>query len=164
MFDFYKKMKMDFKLIALEGSNFVDFFKLDNLKLKEMGAKRMIVDEVPGFPCRVSLQDAELGEEIILFSFQYHKANSPYQATGPIFVRKIAKTAKLEINEIPRMFNHRLLSLRGYNSEGFMKEAIIIGGKNLREQIVQIFKNDNINYIHIHNAKPGCFNCKVIRV
>jgi len=155
---------MNFKFKSLQDSEFSNLFKLDDLELEKTGAIRMTVDEFPGFPCRVSLQDAELGEEVILLSYQHHKTNSPYQANGPIFVRKIAKTAILDINEIPKMFNHRLLSLRGFDKNGIMKDASVTEGQNLREQIIQIFTNEEINYIHIHNAKPGCFNCVVERV
>ncbi len=86
---------------------------MDNLELEKIGATKMIVDEFPGFPCRVSLQALNFGEEVILLSYKHHKTNSPYQASGSIFVRKVAKTAILDINEIPKMFNHRLLSFVG---------------------------------------------------
>lgn len=157
-------MTTNFKLKSLTDTEFANIFELDNLELEKIGAIRMTVDEFPGFPCRVSLQDAEIGEEVILLPYQYHKTNSPYQSNGPIFVRKIAKTAILDTNEIPKMFNHRLLSLRGYDKKGIMKDASVMEGQNLREQIIQTFENEEINYIHIHNAKPGCYNCVVERV
>ncbi|WP_248574806.1 DUF1203 domain-containing protein [Flavobacterium sp. H122] len=155
---------MNFKLKSLQDVEFSSLFKLDNFELEKIGAVRMIVDKFPGFPCRVSLQDAELEEEVILLPYQHHKTNSPYQASGPIFVRKAAKTAILDVNEIPKMFNHRLLSLRGYDKNGIMKDASVTEGQNLREQIIKVFENEDINYIHIHNARPGCYNCVVERV
>jgi hypothetical protein len=155
---------MNFKLISLEANEFAYIFELDNLELEKIGAIKMTVHKFPGFPCRVSLQDAKIGEEVVLLPYQHHKTNSPYQANGPVFVRKSAKTATLIINEIPEMFNHRLLSLRGFDINGLMKDATVTEGQNLREQIIQIFENKDINYIHIHNAKPGCYNCLVIRV
>lgn len=154
---------MNFKLKSLHDSEFAHLFELDNSELKKSGAVKIMVDKFPGFPCRVSLQDAEIGEEVILLPYVHHKTHSPYQASGPIYVRRIAKTATLSPNEIPIMFNHRLLSLRGYDKNGLMKEASVTEGKNLREQIVKIFENDEIKYIHIHNAKPGCYNCMVER-
>lgn len=155
---------MNFKIKSLEDTEFTNIFELDNLELEKIGAVKMTVDEFPGFPCRVSLQDAEIGEEVILLPYQHHRTNSPYQANGPIFVRKTAKTANLDINEIPKMFNHRLLSLRGFDGNGIMKDASVTEGQNLKEQIIQIFENEDIKYIHIHNAKPGCYNCVVERI
>jgi hypothetical protein len=157
-------MTMNFIIKSLEDIEFSSLFNLDDLALEKIGATRMIVDEYPGFPCRVSLKDAKIGEEVILLSYQHHKTNSPYQANGPIFVRKTGKTASLKANEIPTMFNHRLLSLRGFDKNGIMRDASVTEGQNLREQIIQTFTNETINYIHIHNAKPGCFNCLVERV
>jgi hypothetical protein len=154
---------MNFRIKALDDREFVALFNLGNSELEKIGAVKMIVDEFPGFPCRVSLEDAEIGEEVILLPYQHHKTNSPYQSSGPIFVRKIAKSSIYEINEIPKMFNHRLLSLRGYDKNAIMKDASVIEGNNLKAQIFKIFENDDIQYIHIHNAKPGCYNCLVER-
>lgn len=154
---------MDFKIKPLDENEFSNLFKLDSLELQKMGGIKMTVDKCPGFPCRVSLEDAEIGEEVILLPYQHHKTNSPYQASGPIFVRKIAKTSFLDNNEIPKMFNHRLLSLRGFDVRGIMKEASVTEGANLKEQIIKTFENEEINYIHIHNARPGCYNCVVER-
>lgn len=153
-----------FQLIPLEKDEFQDLFNLSDTALQELGAIRMTVDKKPGFPCRVSLQDAEIGEEVILLPYQHHKVNSPYQAGGPIFVRKIAATAMVAVNEIPLMFHHRLLSIRAYNEAAMMIEASVVEGKDLKEAIHTIFENKEVSYLHLHNAKPGCYNCAVIRV
>ncbi len=154
---------MNFKLKSLSDTEFNYLFDLENAELSKIGAKRMTVDEFPGFPCRVSLKDAEIGEEVILLHYNYHKTASPYKASGPIFIRKVAKTANLNINEVPVMFNHRLLSIRGFDKNGNMKDAVVIEGKRLNEQLIHFFEKSAIEYVHIHNAKPGCFNCEVIR-
>ena len=154
---------MNFRIKALDDHQFSELFNLSIEELEKIGAVKMIVDEYPGFPCRVSLEDAEIGEEVILLPYQHHKTSSPYQSSGPIFVRKIAKTSTYDLNEIPKMFNHRLLSLRGYDKYAIMKDASVIEGTNLKAQILKTFENNEIQYIHIHNAKPGCYNCLVER-
>jgi hypothetical protein len=138
-------------------------FNLSDKELSEIGGLKMIVDEKPGFPCRVSLEDANIGEEVILVPFEHHNTNSPYQAKGPVFVRKGHKQRKLGVNEIPKMLEHRLLSFRGYNSDGIMKSAKTGEGKQTEKIIVEIFENKEIKYIQIHNSSPGCFNCQVNR-
>lgn len=155
---------MNFKIKALDQEEFSNLFTLNKEELEKIGAIKMTVDEFPGYPCRVSLKDAAIGEEVILLPYVHHKTKSPYQASGPIFVRKIANTASLETNEIPKMFNHRLLSLRGFDVNGIMKNATVTQGTNLKEEIINIFELEEINYIHIHNAKPGCYNCVVEKV
>ena len=107
-----------FQIKALQESEFAPLFDLDNQQLAETGAIRMTVDKKLAFPCRVSLEDSEPGEEVILLPYQHHKTNSPYQSRGPIYVRKDATTAKPAMNEIPKLLNHRLLSLRGYDKHG----------------------------------------------
>jgi hypothetical protein len=155
---------MNFKIKALSSKEFEHYFELSDAELEKQGIKRMTVDEKPGYPCRVSLEDAEIGEEVILISYEFHKTKSPYNSKGPIFIRKGIGTRELENNEIPIMLNHRLLSFRGYDKNGFMKEAITEKGINTRMVIEKIFENSEIEYIHIHNASPGCYNCEVRRI
>ena len=154
----------NFHIKSLEASEFSNLFELDQSGLQKIGAIKMIVDKKPGFPCRVSLEDAEIGEEIMLLPYQHHKTQAPYQSTGPVFVRKNAKAARLMINEIPKMLQHRLLSLRAYDSNGMMKESSLTEGHNLKDALEKIFTNPDISYIHIHNAKAGCYNCEVVKV
>jgi hypothetical protein len=156
-------MDVNFRIAALDN-NFNNLFNWGKSELASKGAIKIIVDEKPGYPCRVSLEDAEIGEEVILLPFKHHDTDSPYQASGPVFVRKNAIPANLEINEIPKMLLHRLLSLRVYDRKGMMIDARTTAGKELKEAIQDIFKNRSADYIHIHNASPGCYNCQVNRV
>lgn len=156
-------MNINFRLKSLHDSEFTKYFEMSNAELEKIGALKMTVDQFPGFPCRVSLEDAKPGEEVILLPYLHHDVNSPYRASGPIFVRKIAKTAYLAVNEIPKMFHHRLLSIRGYNQTGMMQDAAVVEGAALKEQLIRFFENQEISYIHIHNAKPGCYGCLVER-
>jgi hypothetical protein len=156
-------MRTNFQLVALPVEHFTHLFSMNDAELASLGARRMIVDAHPGFPCRVSLMDAPLGERVILTHFQHHEANSPYQSSGPIFVREMAQTAKPEVNEIPAMFDHRLLSVRAYDQAAMMRDARVVKGNALEETIRDFFTSEAIWYLHIHNAAPGCFNCQVQR-
>jgi len=156
-------MRSDFQFVALPIEHFTRFFSMDDAELAQQGVKRMTVDAHPGYPCRVSLMDAALGERVILAPFQHHAVNSPYQAVGPIFVRETAQTAKPEVNEIPVMFHHRLLSVRAYDKVAMMKVARVVEGKVLEETVREFFNDEAVSYLHIHNAAPGCFNCTVQR-
>lgn len=155
---------MHFVIKALDADEFSGFFMMDNETLRKNNILRMTVDEYPGYPCRVSLEDALIGEEVILLNYMHHKVRSPYQATGPIFVRKDKPTATFAIDEIPSMLIHRLLSLRAYDQKGMMKNAAVTEGKDLKERMLEMFQDKDILYIHIHNARPGCYNCVAERV
>jgi uncharacterized protein DUF1203 len=156
------KMDTNFKITAI-GEDFEHLFDMTENELKKISASRMIVKSKPGIPCRVSLEDAEINEEVILFPYEHHKVTTPYKSSGPIFVRKNAKKAELKINEIPLMLNHRLLSLRIYDVYGMMIDAKTVKGNELKAEIQQILGNTNASYIQVHNAGPGCYNCQIIR-
>jgi hypothetical protein len=149
----------DFIIKALAKEEFEELFTLSDLELIEKGAIRMRVDSKPGFPCRISLQDANIGDEVILLTYEHHKTASPYKASGPIFIRKHAETARLKANQIPEMLIHRQVSVRCYNVNGMMKTAKVIEGKELTTFLSETFEEKEISYVHIHNAKPGCYNC-----
>jgi hypothetical protein len=156
-------MNTSFRLIALPSEQFAALFKRSESELEAMGARRMIVDEKPGYPCRVSLADAEIGETVLLLPFTHHDVSSPYRASGPIFVREGVPTASPRADEIPTMFRHRLLSIRGYDASAMMLSAEVVNGSELEESIRRAFENDDVRYLHVHNARPGCYNCRVER-
>jgi Protein of unknown function (DUF1203) len=156
-------IKNNFQIQALDDSIFTSFLDKTDTELSTMGAKRMLVKEKPGTPCRISLADAEVGEEVILLPYEHHAAHSPYQSSGPIFIRKNVEKARLGVNEIPLMLHHRLLSLRAYDTDAMMTDAMVVEGKDLEESLYFMFDNVAVAYIHIHNARPGCYNCLVKR-
>ena len=67
------------------------------------------------------------------------------------------------MGEIPAMFKDRLLSIRAYDAAAMMVGAEIVKGGELEEAIRRLFANESVSYLHIHNAKPGCYNCRVVR-
>ena len=157
-------MKVNFKVLPLSNFLFESFFSMNDNGLRQNNAAWIDVDANPGYPCRVSLEDARVGERVLAIPFTHHDVKSPYKSSGPIFVRENVEQAVTEINEIPLMLRHRKLSVRGYSSKAMMLVAEVVEGKQLKEHIIRIFQDSAVEYIHIHNAMPGCFNCSVIRV
>ena len=156
-------MKYDFQVIGIKKEEIAHLFQLNEKECAEKGVVRMKVDAKPGYPCRVSLSDADIGEEIIAFNYSHHNVTSPYRSSGPVFVRVKATAAELQKNEIPIMLNHRLLSLRVYNNEAMMIDARTIEGIDLEKTIQDIFANVKAKYIQVHNSSPGCYNCQINR-
>ncbi|MDV7695434.1 DUF1203 domain-containing protein [Chryseobacterium soli] len=154
----------NFKLEALHHLNFTYLNHLSETEVSEHNIKKIKADKFPGFPCRITLEDAAVGETVFLLNYDFHNVNSPYRANGPVFVRANQVTKTYEINEIPIMFHHRLLSIRGYSKEAMMIAADVSEGKFLKGKLSQMLENPEIEYIHLHNAKPGCFNCVVKRI
>ena len=156
-------MSASFRFVALPSERFEPLFRQSDAALAAIGARRMIVDEKPGFPCRVSLADAEVGETVVLLPFTHHDVASPYRSSGPIFVRQGVPTATPAAGEIPLMLRHRLLSLRAYDAAGMLLAADVVNGSELEGAVQRSFADPAVAYLHVHNAKPGCYNCSVVR-
>ncbi|MBE0363863.1 hypothetical protein PULV_a1373 [Pseudoalteromonas ulvae UL12] len=84
-------MKNNFVFVALSEELFASYTDMSDSELLQHNAMWLTVDSCPGYPCRVSLQDAQVGEQVLALSFTHHDVASPYKAAGPIFVRKQAK-------------------------------------------------------------------------
>ncbi len=114
-------------------------------------------------PCRVSLTDSRPGEWVFLLSVTHLFANSPYHSSGPVFVREQAIQADLLPGEIPKEFLARFLSVRVYDSANMMVDSAVTEGRLVQGQIERFLADENVAYIHLHNASPGCFACRVER-
>ena len=154
---------MSFQVSALPMDEFAPLFALDDAELEARGGRRYLADSIPGFPCRVSLEDAALGESLVLIPFTHQPADSPYRASGPIFVREDARQASPRPGEVPELLRLRLLSVRAYDSNSLMLDADVVDGKALEPAIERLFSDPRIAYLHVHFARPGCYACRVDR-
>jgi hypothetical protein len=153
-----------FRLVGLSADNFAPFFTMSDAELSELGAQRVRADESPGFPCRISLVDAEVGEELLLLPFEHLSARTPYRASGPVFVRAGARRAVLEPGVVPPVVTQRLMSVRAYDAGDLMIAAEICEGTDVQATLERLMADDAVSFIHLHNAKRGCFSCRVERV
>jgi len=156
-------MKPSFRIVGLPRAQFEPLFSLNESELAAKGARRVMVDAKPGFPCRISLADAEIGETVILLGFSHHEVKSPYQASGPIFVRENSIEAQLAVGEIPEVVASRTLSVRAYDKDGMMLDGSVVPGREIKAHIETLFANPKTAYLHLHNAGAGCYSCKVER-
>ena len=154
---------MSFRVSALPTARFKPLFALSDEELATRGAMRRIVDKCPGFPCRVSLVDAQVGEVVLLTNYEHQTASSPYRASHAIFVRENAREARPEVGEVPEVLRSRLLSVRGFDEKGMMIDADVVDGRAIEPSIERLLANGTISYLHLHNAKPGCYAARVDR-
>ena len=152
-----------FRLVGLDPAPFAPFFDLTDEQLAERAIRRVIADQKPGFPCRISLVDAEVGEQLLLLPYCHQPANSPYHASGPIFVRRGAMQRVADPSEVPSYVAGRLMSVRAYDDRHFIVDADVCAGCDVASSIRRMFANPDARYIHLHNAKRGCFSCRVER-
>jgi hypothetical protein len=154
---------MSFRISALPANDFTDLVSLDDATLRERGAKRYVADRKPGFPCRVSLEDAEPGETVILTPYTHQSADSPYRASGPVFVRETARQAVPAVTDVPEQLRLRVLSVRAYDGESLMVNANVVDGHELESVVTRFFDDSRVNYLHVHFAGAGCYACRIDR-
>ena len=116
-----------------------------------------------GFPCRVSLEDAREGEELVLFHHVSHDVATPYRFAYAIYVREGAKLPAEYVDETPPVFEGRPIALRGFDPQGNLRNAALALPGQADAKIRELFDQDDIAYIHAHNAAHGCFAAKVER-
>jgi len=156
---------MAFKLDALPYRPFSNYFGMSERDLKDASARTLTVPAKPGYPCVVSLADAdaELGERVLLANFTHLPQNTPYRASHAIYVREGAVQASLGAGEVPEMLASRLLAIRGYDDAHMMVFADVIDGARLAAELDGTFADAAVRCIHIHVAKPGCFAARATR-
>lgn len=154
---------MSFRISALAKEPFAELFTLDDEQLAKRLAKRVVVDAKPGFPCRVSLRDAEIGETVILVNHEHLPARSPFRSAHAIFVSEHSRQAQLQANELPPYLQGRPIAVRGFDNDDMMIEADIAETDLLPNTIERFFANPKIEFIQLHFAKQGCFAAKVMR-
>ena len=154
---------MAFQITALDHCRFTKLFELSDSDLAASMAVRQTATTKPGFPCRVSLEDAEVGEEVILVNYEHQPAASPYRAAHAIFVRKGVKQAQPAVGEVPALFNNRALSLRVFNDQAMIVAAELIDGKDLGSALDRRLADPTAAYVHIHYAQFGCYAARADR-
>ena len=154
---------MSFQIRALPAYPFQALFAMPDDALAKARARRMIVDSKPGYPCRVSLADAEVGETVVLVNFEHQPADTPFRSAHAIFVRQHAEQAFPERGEVPAVLLSRLISVRAFDDRHYMVNADVVAGSDLHKAIPAMFEDADVAYLHLHNAKLGCFLARVTR-
>lgn len=154
---------MSFRILALPSALFSPLFVLADEALRARGVVRRVVDSKPGFPCRVSLADAEIGEAVLLLNYEHQPAQTPFRASHAIYVRQGVSQAHCRIGEVPEVLRSRTISLRGFDAEHMLAAADLAEGTRLESAIEAMLAQPSVSYVHLHFAKPGCYAARVER-
>ncbi len=114
---------MAFRISGLDAAQFAALHGLSDAQLAAHGARRVVADRHPGFPCRVSLVDAQPGERVLLVNYEHLAVDSPYRARYAIYVREAAREAHPAVNEIPPVLHGRLIAVRAFSADGMLLDA-----------------------------------------
>jgi hypothetical protein len=154
---------MAFRITGLSPEPFRHLFGLPEDELARHGVKRYVVDASPGYPDRIEMRDAAVGETVLLLNHVSQPADTPYRASHAIFVREGAARAYDAVDEVPAVMRKRLLSLRAFDGEGMMRDAEVVEGAAIEGVIARFFADPAVSYIHVHNAKRGCYAGRIDR-
>jgi len=155
---------MDFRVTGLSAAPYQALYGLPDAALAALGVHRHIVDDNQGYPDRIELREARIGETVLLLNHVSQPAPTPYRASHAIYVREGATDAYDAINQVPESMGMRLLSLRGFADDGMMLAADVVEGRDMEVLIAALFANPGVAYIHVHNARRGCYAGLVDRV
>ncbi|WP_445144164.1 DUF1203 domain-containing protein [Dyella sp. Tek66A03] len=153
---------MSFRITGLPAEPFADLFSLPDEALAERLAMHVVADSAHGYPCRISLTDAEPGQALILLNYEHQSANSPFRSRYAIYIRE-GEQQYDEVDLVPDQLRRRLLSVRGFDEHGMLRDADVAEGTALESLIQRLFENDKVAYLHIHMARPGCYAARVDR-
>jgi len=154
---------MSFRITGLSPEPFRSLFGLPDEELAMRGVKRCVVDKNPGFPDRIEMRDAAVGETVLLLNHTCQPADTPYRATHAIFVREGAAKTYDAVDQVPDQLRRRILAARGYDGDGMLVNADLVDGRELEGKIEQLFAEPRIAYLQLHFAKPGCYAARVER-
>lgn len=154
---------MSFVITGLSPQPFQHLFGLPDAVLREQNIVRRTADAKPGYPCRITLEDAEPGECVLLLNHQSHDAPTPYASRYAIYVREGAAAASTYRDELPPVFANRPIALRLFSAGGILLGADMGRGGEIRDKIETAFARPDVAYIHAHNAMHGCFAAEIRR-
>ena len=153
---------MAYRIEGLAPEAFESLFSMTDGELAAQGAMRVTADSPTGYPCRVSLENAAPGEELVLLNHVSHDVAGPFRTAYAIYVRKGAKPASYT-DETPDYLDRRTLSLRGFDETGMLRDASLAMAGESDGRIRALFERADIATIHAHNAAYGCFLARIER-
>lgn len=154
---------MTYRITGLPIERFSQYFRQPDEILAEQGIVRVRADKSPGFPCRITLEDAEAGETLLLLNHEDHAVATPYRSSYAIFVRENATTSAMLADELPVVFVNRPIALRAFDATGMLRTAVLALANDVDARIRELFDRPEIAYIHAHNAAYGCFAARIER-
>ena len=155
---------MSYKITGLNREPFMALFEMNETELAAQGAMRVTAAADKGWPCRISLEDAKAGEEVILVNHVSHDVATPYRSAYAIYIRNGVADAAEYVDKTPPVFEGRPMAFRAFDTDGMLRAAALAMPGQSDAKIRELLESENIAYIHAHNAAYGCFSARIERV
>ena len=154
---------MPYKIAGLPRDQFKPLFGLDDHQLALHNAIRVKADSDGGYPCRITLEDAKVGESLLLLNHVSLDGRTPFRTAYAIFVRETEREAPLFKDCIPPSLEGRALALRCFDGGGLLVSAELCEPGRVDDSIRRLFGRRDIDEIHAHNPVYGCFLARIER-
>ena len=136
----------------------------DANRLRAIDGPRYVADGCPGYPCRQCLQDAEIGDELVLVTHDPFRIDSPYRSASPIFLHAVdCGEPPSARDDLPVQLTSRQLSVRAFDQAAMMTDAALIEGSILQATLERLFADKSVDHVDIHNAVRGCWAVRAER-
>lgn len=155
---------MSYVISGLPLDDFRPLFGLSEAELAARGIQRYTADADHGYPCRLTLEDAKVGDTLLLLNFEHQPADTPFRSRHAIFVNeRAAETARYVDQPAPVLTSRPYISLRAFDEAGMMTEGLVAPGAEVAPAIEQMLADPKVAYLHAHFAGRGCFAARVDR-
>jgi hypothetical protein len=156
---------MSFVVSGLPVEQFRPLFGLSDEALAAQGVIRRVVDSPVGFPSRVELEDAAVGDTVLLLNYEHQPAETPFRARHAIFVNEKAQETRRTVDALPGALAVRdAVSLRAFREDGMMIDAGFAPKGEVEAGIERFFANPDVAYLHAHTVGWGCYLARIDRV
>lgn len=153
---------MSFRVRGLSPEPFRRYFDMSDAELRAIGALRQVADE-DGYPCRVSLRHAPVGDELVLLNYEHQAGHTPYRASHAIYVCRSSGEPFDAVDVLPEVILKRLVSVRAFDERHMMIDADVVDGPDAAALFEKLLANPEASYLQVHNARRGCYSARVER-
>lgn len=131
--------------------------------LREHAEVVQVADVKPGYPCRECLMDAEIGDELVLVSYDPFVTDSPYRGSSAIYLHRTQCEPWRDSGIVPQQQLGRRLSFRAFASDEMMIDAELVESATFTDAATRMLQNNLVEFINVRNASPGCWALRVER-
>lgn len=155
---------MTYVVSGLPVEPFRPLFGLSDAELALRNIVRVRADDDGFYPCRVTLQDVQPGQTLLLLNYEHQPLPSPYQSRHAIFVSEGATAQAVLTDAMPNQLTSRkLISLRAYDEAGMILDAAIVPGTAVEAECLRMLGDPAVVHIDAHNAARGCYAARIAR-
>ena len=126
--------------------------------------RRMTATDDSGFPCRVCLRCAEVGEEVLLGSYDLPRPRGIYWTPSPVFIHAEACVPYVADGALPEIVRRNtIVSVRAYDAQDMVLYDLgrIGCGSDIDDALATALDDPRTVFVNIHTARPGCMLCRV---